>query len=96
MNIIKLGDQVNEFLIKNYISKLTLNDINTFAIKNGIELNEEELKIIEKYIRNDWRTIIYGNPRPILNELKEKLNQIEYQKIENLYIEFKEKYKSYL
>lgn len=96
MNIIKLGDQVNEFLIKNYISKLTLNDINTFAIKNGIELNEEELKIIEKYIRNDWRTIIYGNPRPILNELKEKLNQIEYQKIENLYVEFKEKYKNYL
>lgn len=96
MNIIKLGDQMNEFLIKNYISKLTLNDIKTFAIKNGIELNEEELKIIEKYIRNDWRTIIYGNPRPILNELKEKLNQIEYQKIENLYIEFKEKYKSYL
>jgi len=96
MNIIKLGDQMNEFLIKNYISKLTLNDINTFAIKNGIELNEEELKIIEKYIRNDWRTIIYGNPRPILNELKEKLNQIEYQKIENLYVEFKEKYKNYL
>lgn len=96
MNIIKLGDQMNEFLIKNYISKLTLNDIKTFAIKNGIELNEEELKIIEKYIRNDWRTIIYGNPRPILNELKEKLNQIEYQKIENLYVEFKEKYKNYL
>ena len=96
MNIIKLGDQMNEFLIKNYISKLTLNDINTFAIKNGIELNEEELKIIEKYIRNDWRTIIYGNPRPILNELKEKLNQIQYQKIENLYVEFKEKYKNYL
>ena len=96
MNIIKLGDQMNEFLIKNYISKLTLNDINTFAIKNGIELNEEELKIIEKYIRNDWRTIIYGNPRPILNEVKEKLNQIQYQKIENLYVEFKEKYKNYL
>lgn len=87
---------MNEFLIKNYISKLTLNDINTFARKNGIELKEEELKLIEKYIRNDWRTIIYGNPRPILNELKEKLNQIEYQKIENLYIEFKEKYKNYL
>ena len=96
MNIIKLGDQMNEFLIKNYISKLTLNDIKTFAIKNGIELNEEELKIIEKYIRNDWRTIIYGNPRPILNELKEKLNQIEYQKIENLYVEKKKKYKNYL
>lgn len=96
MNIIKLGDQMNEFLIKKYISKLTLNDIDSFSKKNGIELKEKELNLIEKYIKNDWKTIIYGNPKPILNELKEKLNKIQYQKIENLYIEYKEKYKNYL
>jgi len=87
---------MNEFLIKNYISKLTLDDIDTFAKKNGIELKETELKLIEKHIRNDWRTIIYGNPRKILDNLKENLNNIEYQKIENLYIKFKNKYKNYL
>ena len=69
-----------EFLIKNYISKLKTNDIKQFAQKNGIELNEQELKIIEKHIKNDWRTILYGNPRPILDNLKTNLNEIQYQK----------------
>ena len=87
---------MQEFLIKNYISRLTLKDIDEFAKKHGIELNEKELKLIEQHIRKDWRTIIYGNPRPILDNLKTKLKNNEYQKIENLYIEFKNKYKNYL
>ena len=87
---------MQEFLIKNYISRLTLKDIDEFAKKHGIELNDQELKLIEQHIRKDWRTIIYGNPRPILNNLKNKLKNNEYQKIENLYIEFKNKYKNYL
>lgn len=87
---------MNEFLIKNYISRLTLEDIDTFSKKQGIELNEQELKIIEQYIKKDWHTIIYGNPRPILDNLKNKLNNLQYKKIENLYIEFKNKYKNYL
>ena len=87
---------MNEFLIKNYISRLTLNDIDTFAKKNGIELNEKELKLIEEHVKNNWRTILYGNPRPILDDLKENLDHLQYQKIENLYVEFKHKYKNYL
>lgn len=87
---------MNEFLIKNYISRLTSNDIDNFAKKHGIELNEKELNIVEQHIKNDWRTIIYGNPRPILDNLKNKLNNIQYKKIENLYVEFKNKYENYL
>jgi len=87
---------LNEFLIKNFISKLTLNDIETFSKKQGIDLNNEELKLIENHIKQNWHTILYGNPRPILDDIKEKLNEFEYQKIENLYIEFKNKYKYYL
>lgn len=87
---------MQEFLIKNYISRLTLNDIDEFAKKHGIELKEQELKLIEQHIRKDWRTIIYGNPKPILDNIKTKLNNLQYQKIENLYIEFKHKYENYL
>lgn len=87
---------MNEFLIKNYISKLSTNEIETFSKKQGLNLNQDELKLIEKHIKNDWHTIIYGNPRPILDELKQKLNENSYQKIENLYVEFKNKYKNYL
>ncbi len=87
---------MNEFLIKNYISRLTLSDIDEFAKKHGIELNDDELKLIDGYIRREWHTIIYGNPRPILDSLKKNLNEYKYQKIENLYVEFKNKYKNYL
>lgn len=87
---------MNEFLIKNYISRLTINDIDDFAKKHGIELNEQELRIVEQHIRKDWHTIIYGNPRSILDNLKTKLNNLQYKKIENLYIDFKNKYENYL
>ena len=47
---------MNEFLIKNYISRLKLDDINNFAKKHGIELNEEELKLIEQKDSNlKWK-----------------------------------------
>ena len=87
---------MNDFLIKNYISRITIEDIKKKKKKHNIELSKEELKLIEQHIKNDWKTIIYGNPKPILDNLKEKLNQEKYQKIENLYIEFKDKYKHYL
>lgn len=87
---------MSEFLIKNYVSKLTISEIDAFSRTQGLSLNDQELRIIEHYIKNDWRTIIYGNPRPILDELKKSLDSYSYQKIENLYIEFKNKYKNYL
>lgn len=87
---------MQEFLIKNYISRLTTNEIDEFAKKHGIELKENELILIKQIIQKDWRTIIYGNPKPILDNIKTKLNNLQYQKIENLYIEFKQKYENYL
>jgi len=87
---------MQEFLIKNYISRLTTTEIDEFAKKHGIELKENELILIKQIIQKDWRTIIYGNPKPILDNIKTKLNNLQYQKIENLYIEFKQKYENYL
>lgn len=87
---------MHDFLLKNYISKLTINDIDSFSHKQGINLNKEELKLIEKHIKQNWKTIIYGNPQPILDDIKNNTTELKYKKIENLYIEFKNKYKNYL
>ena len=87
---------MHEFLIKNYISKLSLSEIDEFSKKQGLSLSDDELRIIFNYIKNDWHTIIYGNPRPILDSLKNKIDNFSYQKIEKLYVEFKNKYKNYL
>lgn len=83
-------------LIEQYVSRMTKNDIMVFANKNGIDLNDEEVKIIYNHIKKDYKTIIYGNPREILDDIKQKFDTMTYNKIENLYINFKEKYKGYL
>ena len=85
-----------EKLIIQYINRMNLSDIDSFARKNGIVLNQDELELIFYHIKNNWRTIVYGNPKPILEDLKSKVDGLTYQKIENLYIEFKNKYSSYL
>ena len=75
---------MSEFLIKNYVSKLSLSEIDSFSKKQGLSLSQDELNLIYDYIKNDWHTIIYGNPRPILDSLKDKLDDFSYNKIEKV------------
>ncbi len=83
-------------LIEQYINRLEKQDVVSFGEKNGIILNEKELDTVFNHIKNNWKTIIYGNPRPILDDIKAKVEPLSYEKIENLYSRFYEKYKDYL
>ncbi len=85
-----------EQIIKNYIDKISINDINRFANKYDINLNNDELNLIYKYIKKDWKTIIYGNYNSILNDLKSKIDINKYNKIEKLFYQFKSKYQNLL
>lgn len=83
-------------LIEQYVQKLTINDVNNFALKNNIFLTNNELKLIYNHIKENWYSIIYENPNVVLQNIKENINIDSYQKIENLYYSFYEKYKNYL
>ena len=83
---------MKEKLINEYVNRMTLEDVNNFAIKHGIILKTAEVKLIFDHIKHNWRTIVFGNPRGILDDLKEKLDTTSYQKIESLYIYFKNRY----
>lgn len=85
---------IEKFII-NYVEKLRKEDITDFALKYNINLNNTEIDFIYINIKKNWRELIYGNPTPIFNELK-KISHSNYQKIEELYIEFKNKYQNYL
>ena len=87
---------MNDFLIKQYITNLTYGDINNFASANGVTLNNDETEVIYNNIKNNWRTIVYGNPRGILNDLKEQLEPNTYNKVEELYISFKDRFQNFL
>lgn len=80
---------MNIFLISEYVKRLTKDDVNNFALKQGVSLTDEELDIIYNYVKKDYKTVIYGNPRVILDELKTKVKPFTYSKIENLYQQFK-------
>ena len=83
---------MKEKLISEYVNRMSLEDVNNFALKNGIILKDNEIKLIFDHIKNNWRTIVFGNPRGILDDLKEKLDSTSYQKVETLYIYFKNLY----
>lgn len=84
-----------EKFILNYIDKIKKEDIIDFGLKYNINLNNSETEFIFNNIKNNWRELIYSNPSSIFNELK-KISPSNYQKIEELYFEFKNKYKNYL
>lgn len=83
-------------IIKQYIDKITKNDIYNFGIQNNIYLNTTELEEIYKYIKYEWQTIIFGDINPIFNNLEKKINEENLIKIKKLYFEFKKKYKNFL
>ncbi len=83
-------------LIEQYVNRMTTDDITDFAEKNGIELTNEETDLIYNHIKSSWKTIIYGNPRDTFDDIKAKASNATYEKITNLYVHFREKYKIYL
>ena len=82
---------MNFYLIEEYVNRMKKEDINNFALKQGIILDDNELNIIYNYIKDNYKTILYGNPKEILLEIKEKVKPLTYSKIENLYMKFKDK-----
>lgn len=82
--------------IQKHIEKLTIQDIYEFALKNGVSLKENEAQIIYSHIQNDWEELIFHDHNHILQAEKNTLERATYEKIEELIILFKNKYKNYL
>ena len=83
-------------LIENYMSKLTENYINQFAIKHNIFLSGGELRFTYNYIKENWRTVL-KNPDSLDIEVhSNKFSPSNFKKIKYLINEYHKKYGSYL
>ena len=82
-----------EIIIRDYVNKLTENDILNFCNKKEIQVNDEETKILYIYAKNYWKEFYKGNPKDLILELKEKINENAFNKLYNLYIDLKKKIK---
>ena len=75
---------MKEKIIKSYINHLTKDDIITYAKKNNIILNNEELDIIYYNIKNNYNELL-NNPLNVLNKYKNNLSNTTYNKLYELY-----------
>lgn len=82
-----------EVLIKEYLKRLSLKDINDFANKNNMPLINGEDKIIYDFIMNNWQEVYKGDASKAFLKLKQKVSSNTYNNIMTLYNEFKDKIK---
>ena len=82
-------------LIENYIDLLTKEKLNEFGIKNNIHLSNNELEYLLNLIKNNWEDILVDEKK-YMEDLKNNINQIEYEKIKTLFLYYKKRYKGYL
>ncbi|MDD6878925.1 MAG: DUF2624 family protein [bacterium] len=80
-----------EIIIKDYINKLTEDDIIKFGKKKNINISKKDSKILYVYAKNYWREFYKGNPKELINELKEVLEKDTFNKLYMLYLDLKKK-----
>ena len=68
-----------ENIIKNYVDKLT---------KEDIFLNDNEINVIYDEIKNKWKQLYNGNTR-VITDLENKINNKAYNKLIDLYNTYK-------
>lgn len=80
-----------ELIIKNYIEKLTEEDIKKYAKNYNIDIKDDECKILYLYAKNYWKDFYKSEPKELINELKEKLNQNTFNTLYKIYKDAKSK-----
>lgn len=78
-------------LIKNYVSKMTKEDVVAFTNKNGIYLNDSELDFVYRFIKKNYEAM-YANPNIDLSRYKDHFSEENYNKMMKLINEYKSKY----
>ncbi len=78
------------------MSLLKKEDVENFALKNNVSLNEEELNFTYEFVKKNWQ-IILNNPNAFnLEKYKNRFTEENYAKIEKLIKEYLKKYQAFL
>lgn len=80
-----------EIIIRDYVNKLTEDDIIQYSKRKNISLNDDEVKVLYLYTKNYWREFYRGNPNDLILELKEKLRPQVFDSLYKIYTDLKDK-----
>ena len=82
-------------LIKNYIELLSIDKLKEFGLKNNINLTNIELNYLLDLIKNNYEDMIKDDTK-YLEHVKKNINPTEFEKLKELYLYYKNRYKGYL
>jgi len=81
---------VNKLIIYEYINRLNRDNIVKFCTLKGINASDEEIDIVYKYIKNEYKRF-FNNPNEVLNEIKYQVSDNTFMEIMKLYDKYKNK-----
>ena len=82
-------------LIKNYVNKLTIDNLKEFALKNNINLDNTELEYILNLVQKNIDDILINEDK-YLSLVQKNINSESFIKIKDLFLYYKNKYKIFL
>ena len=83
---------MKDYLINDYIKKLTIEDITNFAKKKNINISKNDALILYTYAKSHYSDFLKGNDTLLIKELREKLSPNGFKDSYKLYLEYKIKY----
>ena len=83
-------------LIERYMAIMTREDINNFAIKKGINLNDAELTFTYNFLKKNWKDYL-RNPNIFdINRYQNNFSPENFIKIKKVFKEYYQKFGSFL
>lgn len=78
------------------MGRMTINDVNNFAISKNIYLSNEELSFVYEFISKNWEQVI-KNPKLLnLERYKDRFSEENFNKIKKLFLEYSSRYSSFI
>lgn len=83
-------------LIERYINNLSKEELNNFAIKENIYLNETELDFSYNFIKKNWKSVLSNFSLFDINKYKKNYTEENFIKIKQVIKKYTIKYGNYL
>ena len=78
------------------MGRMTIQDVNNFAISKNIILSAEELQFVYDFISKNWEQVV-KNPKLLnLDRYKNRVSPENFEKIKKLFLEYSSRYSSFI
>lgn len=84
------------FIIEGYVNQIKSDDIIKFASSNNILISEEEALFLKELLKSHLDDVLSGNDAEVLQIIESRFDNFRFTKMKNLYLIYKDRYKSYL